>query len=237
MIKKTRILLCSLHFRASWMYAKGEINAQVIISEEGKPAFQRAEKWIPPLFQERLSCAVEEGKACQGGEAKRKREQKRVIYCDEGFISGHLSQRKGEIGIDVYTALCIKSITSENVLYSTGNSTRCSVVTWMQRDSNERRDACICCCSVVQLCLTLCDPMDRSTPCLLPHHLLELAQTRVHWVGDAIQPSHPVTSFFSHPQSFPSSGSFPVSPLFTSGGQSIGCMYPYSWLTLLDSWN
>jgi len=51
------------------------------------------------------------------------------------------------------------------------------------------------CCSVTQLSLTLCDPMDCSTPGLPVHHqLLELTQTHVHWVGDAIQPSHPLSS-------------------------------------------
>ena len=49
--------------------------------------------------------------------------------------------------------------------------------------------------SVAQSCLTLCDPMDRSTPGLPVHHQLpEFAQTHVHWVGDAIQPSHPLSS-------------------------------------------
>ena len=49
--------------------------------------------------------------------------------------------------------------------------------------------------SVIQLCLTLCDPMNRSTPGLPIHHQLpELTQTRVHQVGDANQPSHPVSS-------------------------------------------
>ena len=49
--------------------------------------------------------------------------------------------------------------------------------------------------SVTQLCLTLCDPMDCSTPGFPVHHQLpELAQTHVHWVGDAIQPSHPLAS-------------------------------------------
>ena len=49
--------------------------------------------------------------------------------------------------------------------------------------------------SVAQLCLTLCDPMNRSTPGLPVHHqLLESTQTHVHWVGDAIQPSHPLSS-------------------------------------------
>ena len=52
-----------------------------------------------------------------------------------------------------------------------------------------------CCCSVTQVCLTLCNPVDCSTsgfPVL--HHLLELAQTHVHRVEDAIQPSHPLSS-------------------------------------------
>ena len=74
---------------------------------------------------------------------------------------------------------------------------------------------------VAQLCLTLCDPVDCSTPGLPVHHqLLEFTQTHVHWVSDAIQPSHPVVPF-SCPQSFAASGSFPVSQFFTSGGQSI----------------
>ena len=49
--------------------------------------------------------------------------------------------------------------------------------------------------SVAQSCATLCDPMNRSTPGLPVHHqLLELTQTHIHWVSDAIQPSHPLLS-------------------------------------------
>ena len=49
--------------------------------------------------------------------------------------------------------------------------------------------------SVAQSCLTRCDPMDCSTPGLPVHHqLLELTQTHVHHVGDAIQLSHPLSS-------------------------------------------
>ena len=49
--------------------------------------------------------------------------------------------------------------------------------------------------SVAQSCLTLCDPMNRSTPGLPVHHQLpDFTQTHVHWVSDAIQPSHPLTS-------------------------------------------
>ena len=47
---------------------------------------------------------------------------------------------------------------------------------------------------VAQLCLTLGNPVDYSTPGLPVHHqLLEFTQTHVHWVGDAIQPSHPLS--------------------------------------------
>ena len=51
--------------------------------------------------------------------------------------------------------------------------------------------------SVTQSCLTLCDPMNCSMPGLPVHHQLpEFTQTHVHWVGDAIQPSHPLSSPF-----------------------------------------
>ena len=49
--------------------------------------------------------------------------------------------------------------------------------------------------SVAQVCPTLCNPMNRSTPGLPVHHQLpEFTQTHVHWVSDAIQPSHPLSS-------------------------------------------
>ena len=49
--------------------------------------------------------------------------------------------------------------------------------------------------SVTQSCPTLCDPINRSTPGLPVHHqLLEFTQTHAHRVGDAIQPSHPLSS-------------------------------------------
>ena len=77
-------------------------------------------------------------------------------------------------------------------------------------------------------CVWLCNHMDCSPPGFLVHHqLLELTQTHVHRVGDAIQPSHPSAPTihvvpFSCRQSFLASGSFPMSQFFTSGGQSIG---------------
>ena len=79
--------------------------------------------------------------------------------------------------------------------------------------------------SVTQPCLNLCDCMDFSIPGFPVHHQLpELAQIHVHRVGDATQPSHPLSSpsppvfnLFHH-----QSGSFPMSQYFPSGGQSIG---------------
>ena len=51
------------------------------------------------------------------------------------------------------------------------------------------------CCSVTKSCLTLCSPMDCSTPGFpVLHCLPKFAQTHVHRVGDAIQPSHPLSS-------------------------------------------
>ena len=59
--------------------------------------------------------------------------------------------------------------------------------------------------SVAQSCLILCDPMDCSTPGFPVHHQrLKFAQTRVHQVGDAIQPSHPLSSPLLLPSIFPS---------------------------------
>ena len=81
-----------------------------------------------------------------------------------------------------------------------------------------------CCCSVTKLCPTLCNTMNCSTqdfPVL--HSLLRFAQTQVHWVEDAIQPSHPlsppsppVLNISQHQRLLP------MSRLFTTCGQSIG---------------
>jgi len=65
-------------------------------------------------------------------------------------------------------------------------------------------------------------PWTTSKPGFPVHHQLpELDQTHVDRVCDAIQPSSSVIHFFSHFQSFPATGSFPVSQFFASGGQSI----------------
>ena len=92
---------------------------------------------------------------------------------------------------------------------------------WETSRSNISRSRSAQFSSVAQSCPTLCNPMNCSTPGLLVHHpLLESTQTYIHWVGDAILSS--VIPFSSCPQSFPVSGSFQMSQLFASGGQSIG---------------
>ena len=64
-----------------------------------------------------------------------------------------------------------------------------------------------CSCSVVKLCPTLCDPVDCSTPSLPPG----VSQTHVHWVSDAIQPSHPLLPLLLLPSMLPSNPSFVIS--------------------------
>ena len=79
------------------------------------------------------------------------------------------------------------------------------------------------CCSITKSCLTLCNPMDYNTPgSPVLHSLPKFAKTSCPLSQDAIQPSHTVTPSSFYPQSFPASVSFPVSKLFTSGGQGIG---------------
>ena len=80
------------------------------------------------------------------------------------------------------------------------------------------------CCSVTKPCLTLCEPLDCSTPdSSVLHYPLKFIQTHVHWVRDAIQPSHPL----SPPSTLALNlsqhqGLFQWSQLFAPGVQSIG---------------
>ena len=94
-----------------------------------------------------------------------------------------------------------------------------------------------CCCSVANGVLTLRDPMDCSTPgSAVLRYLPEFAQTHVHWVGDAIQPSHPLSSLSPPAFSLSQHRSFPVSHLFTSGGQNIEASASASILINIQGW-
>ena len=146
--------------------------------------------------------------------------------------------------------------------------TSCEIQGWLSHKLESRllgeisttSDVHICCyCSVAQSCLALCDPTDCSSPgCPVLHHLLEFAQNHVQWVGE-IQLWGPlsrwdpiisssVVHFTSCLQSFLESGSFPMSELFASGGQSIGASalasvlpkniqdwFPLGWTGLISS--
>ena len=80
-------------------------------------------------------------------------------------------------------------------------------------------------CPVTKLCPTLCNPMDCSTPgSFVLHCLLESAQIHVHRVGDAIYHRILCHPFSFCLQSFPASGSFPVSSVFSLGGQTNGAL-------------
>ena len=85
--------------------------------------------------------------------------------------------------------------------------------------------SCLCLwCSVTQSCVTLCDPMDCSMSGFpVFHHLPETAQTHICWVGDAIQPSRPLSS--------------PSPPVFNLSQHqccAVLCLVTQRWLTLCD---
>ena len=118
-----------------------------------------------------------------------------------------------EFGMDMYALLYLKWITNKDILYSTGSSAQCYVAalgeggymfmhgrvpllfTWNHHNVVNWLFSSVQFSPVSQSCLTLFDPMDCSTPGLPVHHQLpEFTQTHVHWVGDAIQPSYPLSS-------------------------------------------
>ena len=109
----------------------------------------------------------------------------------------------------------------------------CVLLPWMGFSGNVRktmRDHCFPCpCSVTQLCLTICDPTDCNTPDFpVLRYLLELAQIHVHWVGDATQPSQPLS-----PSSPPALNLSQHQDLFQGVGLSVGkykkAAEPKSW--------
>ena len=90
-------------------------------------------------------------------------------------------------------------------------------------DSNvQRGDHSCCCCSVGQSCLSLCDPMDGSTPGFPVLHHLPGLLTLMSFESVMDPTISSVVPFSSCLQSFPASGSFPMSQLFALHGQRIG---------------
>ena len=106
------------------------------------------------------------------------------------FQFGNLSQPKYQvITLKTYQCWTVYSVIADVKCWET-LSERIS-----RNPSSSSNELSVQFSSVTQLCLTLCDPMNSSTPGLPVHHQLpEFTQTHVHWVRDAIQPSHPLSS-------------------------------------------
>ena len=125
----------------------------------------------------------------------------------------------GRIGVDKE---CHSHFSKQRVLWpAAAAAAPCSPTALRRQFRMEKNRILIldfCCCSVTQLCLTICNPMDCSTPGFpVLHHLLEVAQTHVHWVRwwhSSISSS--VIPFSYCFQSFPASGSFSMSQVFAS---------------------
>ena len=98
---------------------------------------------------------------------------------------------------------------------------------------------CEWCCSSAQSCPYLCDPMDCCTPGFpVLHHLPKLGQPYVHWVGDGIQPAHPLHPLLLLSSIFPSIGIFSNESALQSGGQSNGASTSASVLPMnIQAWS
>ena len=132
-----------------------------------------------------------------------------LFFCIEGFVPDHYS-RLGHLQWILNSWQHLGAVmTQHGVSWGGAESLGYSVFwfvyhldfwiqTWMvSQGFNNEVSWCILCLisSVAQSCLTLCDPMDCSTPGFpVLYQLPELAQTHVHRVSDAIQPSHPLSS-------------------------------------------
>ena len=92
-----------------------------------------------------------------------------------------------------------------------------------------------CCCSVTQYCLNFCNPIDFSMPGFpVLHRLPELAQTHIHWVGDAMQPSCPPVFSLSQSRVFPNESALCIkwSSIGTSTSASLLPMNSQGWFPL-----
>ena len=129
-----------------------------------------------------------------------------ILQNFKGFKSS-VSRTKGKIYILLYHKIIFSKLFRYQVVctYKWGTNTRIRLsspqgaqrITLLILDtiSNYAIKNFIQLSSVAHSCPTLCDPMNRSTPGLtVYHHLSEFTQTHVHWVSDAIQPSHPLSS-------------------------------------------
>ena len=135
------------------------------------------------------------------------------VYCQVKTVTCHLPLQ-GLVHYSPSTAKGVQGKDQEGGTLGSGKS-------WQNRQAFR-----CCCCSVPQLCPTLCYPMECSMPVfhVFHHPSSELTQTQVQWVNDAIQLTVlPLSSFLQ---------SFPSLRLFASGGQSIEMG---SWVLFVES--
>ena len=105
--------------------------------------------------------------------------------CGHNFLKTLMDVRADAVASSV--ELRLLGFTWSNIIWWMGN-VLCKLYVYYQFSWD-------CCCSATQLCPTLCNPVDCSMPGFpVNHKLLELAQTHVHRIGDAMQPSHPLSS-------------------------------------------
>ena len=118
-----------------------------------------------------------------------------------GDIPAELSKRRACSSTTAYLGLSVRGwwmwvmcLTQEIQLISKPSDSRASGVLAFNVNGSGRSRA-MCCCSVTQFCLTLCDLMDCCTPGFpVLHYLPVFAQTYGQWISDAIQPSRPLSS-------------------------------------------
>ena len=117
-------------------------------------------------------------------------------YCE--WKSDHQETARGRASLVVqWLRLC--AFSAGDVGSISGRGTKIPYASWCcQKKRRRRRKGSVQFSWDAQSCPAFCDSMDCNTPAFPVHHQLsELAQTHVHWVGDAIQPYHPLSSLSS----------------------------------------
>ena len=196
---ETLDILVSLTGRMGKMSGGGTI----CTGSEGVWQVER-ELGVPPGRNQDVKCGSATAR-CWGGEQGRDSEEL-TLRCTAGSscrqLQGSLEHGPGPRTADQAPLLkrcpflyriqsrCF-SLTCNNICVSQ----RKLLVEWRVDMNREIKRQEMSCCSVAQSCLTLCDPRGCSSPGFpVLHYFLEFAQTHVHWVGDAIQTFHPLSS-------------------------------------------